>query len=581
MRIPLLVYPPAVVASLVPPGTLAPGAVFHGRYRVLRALKTGGMGAVYEVVDANTASPRALKVMLPSILEDADQRARFSLEARVTGNIDSDHVVRVSDSGIDEASGSPFLVMELLRGEELGELLKRQKTLPPGDVVTYLSQAALALDKTHAASVVHRDLKPDNLFLTQRDDGSPCVKILDFGIAKIVAQNHATKTRALGTPLFMAPEQIKGESGIGPRSDLYALAHVAYTLLAGEAYFREESTSDETLYALLMKIMAGADEPPSVRALRRAGVTLPPGFDAWFFKATAVSPDARFDHASAQVAALAEVLTAPSRALPGASAQAAPPAVAPPVSAPSTLSTPQRAPLAAHPASASMPIAPSHTAQVPSVTAQSPVLAGGALATVPAAAPAKPAIPKAALFALIGVGAVMAVGLVLIGVSKVGDAANCAPGATCTSIDVPDPTHVDVQALLPAVEKIARSTDSHAALAIMIIGDVTRDGTSDISGEHSATYQFTVPAGTSITIAVRKRTAVVIRSSALPVAAATPPRCSQKAAWKAAVAAGLPAGTSATMTFSNVPSLGGSIWTIAAGMRSWLIDGQTCAHKKP
>src|SRR5262249_49766518 len=162
--------------------------------------KTGGMGAVYEVLDDRTNARRALKVMLPTLIENAELRDRFSLEARVTGDVESDHIVQVYDAGVDEATGMPFIAMDLLRGEDLGALVKRVGPLPAADVMAYLSQAARALDKTHAAGIVHRDLKPENLFLTRRDDGSPCVKILDFGIAKVIAQGHQGQgTQALGT----------------------------------------------------------------------------------------------------------------------------------------------------------------------------------------------------------------------------------------------------------------------------------------------------------------------------------------------------------------------------------------------
>ena len=153
--------------------SLRPGEVFHGRYRVVSCLKAGGMGAVYHVLDDKTASPRALKIMLPSVVQDPGMRARFALEATVTGAIVSDHIVRVSDAGIDELTSTPFLVMDLLQGDELGSMIKRRGALPAFEVVTYLHQVALALDKTHGAGIVHRDLKPDNLFATYRDDGSP------------------------------------------------------------------------------------------------------------------------------------------------------------------------------------------------------------------------------------------------------------------------------------------------------------------------------------------------------------------------------------------------------------------------
>ncbi len=267
------------------------------------------MGAVYEAIDERTKSPRALKVMLPHLAQDAEMRVRFAQEARIVGDIESDHLVRVLDAGIDEATGAPFLVMELLRGDELGQLLKRRGPLSAEDVVLYLHQAALALDKTHTAGVVHRDLKPENLFVTRRDDGTACVKILDFGVAKIVhGHGGGAGTRSVGTPLYMAPEQILGHSTIGPRTDVYALGHVAFTLLVGKPYWSEEATSKDALLPLLARVSAGPVEPPSVRSARWNGTALPETFDAWFFRATARDPAARFDNARMAIGALAEAM---------------------------------------------------------------------------------------------------------------------------------------------------------------------------------------------------------------------------------------------------------------------------------
>jgi serine/threonine protein kinase len=250
--------------------------------------------------------------MLPSIIEDPDLRGRFEREARITGNIDSEHIVHVSDAGIDEVTRTPFLVMDLLRGEDLGDIVNRRKALPPDEVVLYLSQTALALDKTHAAGVVHRDLKPANIFVTSRDDGSPCVKILDFGIAKVVAQSGDLRsTRAIGTPLYMAPEQIRGDAAINPRADIFAIGHIAYTLLVGEPYWDEEAITAESHYAFVAHVLLGAQEPPCLRALRRRGVKLPPDFDRWFLKALALRPEERFEHVTTAVASLARALSVP------------------------------------------------------------------------------------------------------------------------------------------------------------------------------------------------------------------------------------------------------------------------------
>jgi tRNA A-37 threonylcarbamoyl transferase component Bud32 len=293
---------------------LLPGTLFQGRYRVVRAIKAGSMGAVYEVVDHKTESRRALKVMLPGLVDDQDMRARFVQEARITGAIESDHLVRVLDAGVDDRTGTPFLVMDLLRGDEIGRIVKRDGPLTHADVASFLFQAAIALDKTHAAGIVHRDLKPQNLFLTYRDDGSPCVKLLDFGIAKVLAPREAHVTKALGTPLYMAPEQVRGDISLGPRVDIYALGQIAYTLLTGEPYWNEELKAAGTIYPLLSRIVDGVKEPPSTRAARRNHVALPPGFDDWFLKATASKPQHRFEWASEAVAALSDLLGSPSPA---------------------------------------------------------------------------------------------------------------------------------------------------------------------------------------------------------------------------------------------------------------------------
>ncbi|HTN92294.1 MAG TPA: protein kinase, partial [Sorangium sp.] len=149
-----------------PPGLgLVEGIVFAGRYRVLRRLGAGGMGAVYEALHAQTDRRCALKVMHPHIAERQDLRDRFALEARVAARVGGGGVVDVLNAGVDEATGAPFLVMELLRGEDMSQRLRRLGQLSPGEAVSTLHQTAAALDTMHRASVIHRDLKPGNLFL--------------------------------------------------------------------------------------------------------------------------------------------------------------------------------------------------------------------------------------------------------------------------------------------------------------------------------------------------------------------------------------------------------------------------------
>jgi serine/threonine-protein kinase len=289
---------------------LQAGTLFAGRYKVLACIAAGGMGAVYEVLHLETERRRALKVMHPDMLNSADLRERFKREARVAAKVESEFIVDVFDAGVDEATQMPFLVMELLKGEELGKRLKRQGRFTPMEVVTYLQQTAMALDKTHKALIVHRDLKPANIFLTQREDGQPLIKVLDFGVAKIVAESATASgtTQSLGTPLYMSPEQYNPEARLTGAADIYALGMVAYTLLVGTAYWAAESAGG--VIALAFAALNGPREPATARAAR-AGVTLPPAFDAWFMRVTARDPGHRFPTATGAVAALAEALGLP------------------------------------------------------------------------------------------------------------------------------------------------------------------------------------------------------------------------------------------------------------------------------
>jgi serine/threonine protein kinase len=303
---------------------LSPGAVFAGRYQIVRCIAQGGMGAVYEVIHIETERRCALKVMLPSLLQSDDMRARFRQEARVTVRVASEYIVDVLDAGIDHATQTPFLVMELLEGEELHRRLRRLGRFAPHEVVTYLHQASLALDKAHRASIVHRDLKPSNLFLSEREDGSPRIKVFDFGIAKLIAEGATGPvTQTLGTPIYMAPEQFHFDVRLGPAVDIYALGMIAFTLLTGKSYWHDEASVASSPHAVYAAILSGPQEPACARAMRR-GVALPPAFDAWFAKVTALEPRARFPTASSALAALGEVFGIPV-------AQRAPTPTPPPV----------------------------------------------------------------------------------------------------------------------------------------------------------------------------------------------------------------------------------------------------------
>jgi serine/threonine protein kinase len=290
---------------------LKPGTLFAKHYEVVRVISTGGMGVVYEVSDRNIKRRRALKVMLPHVVTDALMRDRFALEAIVTADIESEHLVEVFDAGIEEETEAPYLVMELLRGEDLGARLKRGERFSAEETLTYLEQVARALQKTHERGIVHRDLKPENLFLTR--DGR--LKILDFGIAKIVHSTTgqgASTTKSLGTPYYMAREQITGEAPlIGPPSDLYAIAQITFSMLVGSPYFEEEaSKAGGNVLSLLLAVGKGPTEPATERASRK-GVLLPPAFDGWFEQGTRSVPAERFQAARPMIDALKRALEEP------------------------------------------------------------------------------------------------------------------------------------------------------------------------------------------------------------------------------------------------------------------------------
>ncbi|NUO49628.1 MAG: serine/threonine protein kinase [Polyangiaceae bacterium] len=302
--------------SSSPPAELPAGTVFQDRYEIVRCLGRGGMGAVYEVVHLMTERRRALKIMLPGLAASPEARKRFEREAKITAGIDSDHIAEVLDAGVDRTTASPYFVMELLRGRELGELLDERKTLGFAETVTILTQAALGLDKAHKKGIVHRDLKPENIFVSITDDGAPRVKLLDFGIAKVLngTSGAALTQGVMGTPRYIAPEQITGSAKIGPPTDLYALALVAYTCLVGEEYFADEISRAETMMQILASVMEGPKEDAVVRAIRRTKVELPEAFATWFRKAANAKADERFATAAESMRALAIALELPADA---------------------------------------------------------------------------------------------------------------------------------------------------------------------------------------------------------------------------------------------------------------------------
>lgn len=271
---------------------LAPGFTFRGQFEVCRRIGAGGMGVVYEALCLRTERKVALKVLQPLLLDDHDARERFRQEGVVLARVVSEHLVPVLDCGVDAQTGCPYLVMELLQGECLATRMKRGPLLL-GDFLEIMGQLSRALSAVHKHGIVHRDLKPQNLYLTNFDDGRLRLRLLDFGIAKVLGKDAAHTTLALGTPSYMAPEQIRGDRNLGIGVDLYAFAHLAFSLLTGTSYFELLCSTPGKRHELPSRILLGPITPASHLAAR-AGRNVPKGFDLWFRKAANREPRGRF-----------------------------------------------------------------------------------------------------------------------------------------------------------------------------------------------------------------------------------------------------------------------------------------------
>jgi serine/threonine protein kinase len=281
--------------------SLQPGGLFAGRFRVVRVLGHGGMGTVYEAIHEGTGAARALKLMLPQFAEDPRFLRRFSQEARISALIDSDHVVQVLDVGFDEPTRTPYLVMELLRGESLAGYVLRKRCLSHAEFRAIFSQLFHAICAAHNAGIIHRDLKPENIFLARtRQQGAPfTVKILDFGIAKMMAEAQVTATVRLGSPLWVAPEQTEASPNVHPSVDLWALGLLAFFCLTGRSYWLRANEEGFSIPALMRELLFEPLALASERAAAlHAGGLLPAGFDAWFARCVHRDPAARFASAA-------------------------------------------------------------------------------------------------------------------------------------------------------------------------------------------------------------------------------------------------------------------------------------------
>lgn len=287
--------------------------VIASRYRVIEEIGRGGMGVVYLVKHENTGEYHAVKVLHESEVSRGETLERFKREMRLPAKIRSDHVAKITDADVSpELGGAPFLVMELLNGCDLGKILTKSGARRPDEVAWILGQAAKAVEKAHLIDIVHRDLKPENLFIHIREDGSFITKVLDFGIAKVKedirrtastsGKRHANTQNAIGTPLYMSPEQAKGPSPedppIGPACDIWSMGMVTYELLTGEPYWQADNPMQ-----LLGRIFFAPMTPPSARF-----PMLTKKFDHWFARSCDRDPGNRWVSANKQFDALLDAL---------------------------------------------------------------------------------------------------------------------------------------------------------------------------------------------------------------------------------------------------------------------------------
>lgn len=272
------------------------GRKLADRYCLIEKLGQGAMGSVWRAEHLTLRTKVAVKLIDPGIAESPGALARFQREALSAAELRSAHIVHVMDYGVDD--GTPFIVMELLEGENLATRLARVIRLAPEEAKQVLLQVCRALTVAHGKGIIHRDLKPDNIFITREGDDD-VAKVLDFGVAKrldALSTSSDLRTRSgmlLGTPYYMSPEQAMGEVTIDQRADIWSLGIIAYECMTGQRPYNKD-----TLGALLMSICQDSPPVPSSVAV------VPQGFDEWFARATARDPGARFQTAAEAANAL-------------------------------------------------------------------------------------------------------------------------------------------------------------------------------------------------------------------------------------------------------------------------------------
>ncbi|MBI5479550.1 MAG: protein kinase [Deltaproteobacteria bacterium] len=287
------------------------GTVLDGRYRILKKLGEGGMGEVYLAEHVNLGRKEALKILQPELASDREFVSRFRREARATNRVQHPSIISVYDFG-QLPDGRFYLTTEFAEGERVDSVLRRVGAFPVPRALGILAQLADAVSHAHAAGVIHRDLKPENMILVEHRGRADVLKVLDFGIAKIVAPDHAEsvqltrKGQMFGTPVYMPPEQAAGV-GVDGRSDIYAIGVIAFELLVGEPPFRGR---------LMELLRAHATQTPDRPSARRPEAAIPPALDAIVLRCLEKKQDQRYQTAAELLAALERIPGSPSRRTP-------------------------------------------------------------------------------------------------------------------------------------------------------------------------------------------------------------------------------------------------------------------------
>jgi serine/threonine-protein kinase len=457
---------------------LTAGSLIGGRYRLERRVGHGGMSVVWLARDEQLDAPVAVKLMGESLLQSKTLRTRFEREARAAAQLRSPHIVAIQELGTE--GDTPFMVMELLEGEDLHGHLKREGRLAVAAAHAILIQIARGLGHAHRAGMVHRDLKPSNVFLCANDD-QLLVKIVDFGLAKVAHGEGATLTETgqlLGTPHFMSPEQALGGRDVDSRSDVWSLGAIAFRMLTGEPLVDVDEPAVALLRIVEGKRRRASDLVPD----------LPPGTDEFFDQALARRPDERFQTAQALV--------------DGCSAWLPPAVSADSVVIAHADTHPSHERDGLDPLDRTVPAAPA--LDIPETVSGATVVADahGSLAPSPASGPGWRGIALAAL-GLLAVGGVSAFVLVPRGAERQGDGAAALPVVPAVSLEP--------AAGLPTSKDDAAPEGALAAA----------DASAEASAEPASTSSASGAAAASVAPSTRPRTSAPrVRASGEPKATA-------------------------------------------------------------